>query len=113
MPGFEDSEINTIEENLPSIEFGSDYEIAKAHEKTFKAKMAELDYLKRKGELVERVDVEREVFDMARKVRNNILNIPAKIMDKLAATTDPFEVEKLLTDELYQALEGLANEVQE
>lgn len=89
------------------------YDKAKTVEKTFKAKLAELDYLKRAGELVERVDVEREVFDLSRKVRNNILNIPAKIMDKLAALTDPYEVEKLLTEELHQALEGIADELEQ
>lgn len=87
------------------------YEESKAREKEFKAKIQELDYKQRIGELIERAAVEKELFEMARKVRNNIMTIPSKVMDQLAATTDPYEVEKILLNEIHLSLEGLANEL--
>ena len=86
------------------------YNQAKAVEKTFQAKLAQIEYNEKVGELVCKDAVQKTIFEMARKVRNNILNIPSKIMDKLASITDPYEVEKILLDEIYKCLEDLSDE---
>lgn len=66
---------------------------AQAKERHFKALMAELEYRKRLGELVERSAVEAEAFRIGRQVRDTQKNIPARFCDTLAA-----EIESIVVD---------------
>jgi len=74
----------------------------------YRAGLLELAYKKEQGELAVLKDVERDVFNMARRVRDAILNIPDRISPELASTTDTHQVNVKLTRELIQALEELA-----
>lgn len=83
---------------------------AQAHERHFKAKMAELEYEERLGTLIKADDADREWFELARLVRDTMLNIPARIADQLAHETDQRKVQDLLEQEIYQAIESLTEE---
>lgn len=81
---------------------------SQARREMFRAKMAELDYLERVSKLIPAEDVDREWFELARLVRDTMLNIPARIADQLAHETDQRKVQDLLEQEIYQALESIA-----
>lgn len=66
-----------------------------------------------RGELVYLQDVERQAFTEGRRVRDAILNMPARISAELACETDPHKVEKILVHECRELLTGLAIEVDE
>jgi phage terminase Nu1 subunit (DNA packaging protein) len=72
------------------------------------ADVAELNYRERQGELVERVAVSDAQFKLGRRVRDGVLNVPARVSGPCAAETDQHKIHVLLTRELTQALEGLA-----
>jgi len=60
------------------------------------------------GDLIKKTDVEKEAFDISRRVRDSILNIPDRISADLASDTSTHSINNKLTKELIQALEELA-----
>ena len=64
---------------------------------------------KEKGELIHISDVTNRCSEFSRTVRDAILSIPDRLAPLVAASTDVAECHKMLTDELEQALENLAN----
>ena len=81
---------------------------AQAKERHFKALMAELEYRKRIGELVERSAVEAEAFRIGRQVRDTQKNIPARLCDILAAETDKRKIYEILEAEITKSHKALA-----
>lgn len=82
---------------------------AQRHNEIYKLKMAELKYNEQAGLLVPKETVQKEAFELGRKVRDNILNVPGRVAHELAAEVDPHRVEVQLMRELTQALEELTN----
>lgn len=80
---------------------------AERREKIAKAKLAEMKADEQAGTLVNAEQVERDSFEIGRKVRDGILAVPIRIAHELAAEHDPHKVEVLLQRELTQALEEL------
>lgn len=76
----------------------------------YQAKTAQLDYEVKIGKLVLKEDVAREAFKVARRVRDAMLNIANRLSGIVAAETDQAKVHTLITREIHQALEGLAQE---
>lgn len=72
------------------------------------AKLAELDYKERTGQLISAESVRESAFKLGRQIREAIMNIPIRISSELAAESDENKVYERLTDELRQALEELA-----
>lgn len=81
---------------------------AERKKKIFDANIAELKFLEANGSLISAELVEKRAFEVARKVRDQILNIPNRIAPELAADTDPHSVEQTLYKELIKALEALS-----
>lgn len=77
---------------------------AQAIRLTFQAKLAELEYRQRVGELVEAKDVELEQHRSARAVRDRIRAVADRLAAGLAAENDPHRVRMMLAGELDQAL---------
>lgn len=73
-----------------------------------KADILELQLQQRTGTLVLRSAVEKKVFELNRRARDSMLNIPARISGILASTSSQDEVFRLLTQEIVQAMERLA-----
>lgn len=97
----------------PSLTSGGDnYQKARAHRETYLALLAEDEFLKGRGELVERKAVDRAAFAAARTLRDLILGLPPKVAGELIAITDTWEMERRLTELLRGVLEDAASLVQ-
>ena len=75
-----------------------------------RGKLAELDRRRREGELVERGEVEEAAFSNARRVRDALMNIPARVASLYAAETDPQKIHQNLEDEIRTVLIDLIDE---
>ena len=84
---------------------------AERRQKLFKAKEAELSYREKAGELIPVDKVKREAFQVARKVRDAIMNIPPKLAHELAAETSPHAIELKLNEAFSKALERLSKDL--
>lgn len=81
---------------------------SQARERKYKSLIAELEYRKRLGELVERSAVEAEAFRIGRQVRDTQKNIPARLCDILAAETDKRKIYEILEAEITKSHKALA-----
>ena len=81
---------------------------SQARREMFKAKLTELEYLEQVGKLVPAEEVDKEWFELARLVRDSMLNIPARLADRLAHEMDQRKIHDLLEAEIYQALEAIS-----
>ncbi|QTG99005.1 hypothetical protein ACJUAD_04415 [Wolbachia endosymbiont of Rhagoletis indifferens] len=61
------------------------------------------------GELVAVEEVKRDAFNVARVVRNNLLNIPNRVSALLAPLSDTEKIHKTLTEEITNSLQELSN----
>jgi phage terminase Nu1 subunit (DNA packaging protein) len=77
-----------------------------------RGKLAELDRKQREGELVERSEVEEAAFSNARRVRDALMNIPARVASLYAAETDPQTIHQNLEDEIRTVLIDLIDETE-
>ena len=77
-----------------------------------RGKLAELDRKQREGELVERSEVEEAAFSNARRVRDALMNIPARVASLYAAETDPQKIHQNLEDEIRNVLIDLIDETE-
>ena len=76
----------------------------------WKAEGERLKVEQKAGKLVDAEGVKRVAFEEGRRVRDAILNVPARISAQLAVMRDQFEVEQYLADELKQSLRTLSSE---
>jgi phage terminase Nu1 subunit (DNA packaging protein) len=81
---------------------------AKQRAEIAKANMAELDFAKASKTVVARQAVRLRFADIAAVVKTRILSIPERLADSLVGVTKRHEVLTILTQELTEALEGLA-----
>ncbi len=88
---------------------GATFSKAKAFKEGYKAKLAELEYKEKIKEYVKAVDVESASFTMARKIRDQLLNIPDRVQAEFAALTGrkSEEVRAILLREIQTAIEGV------
>jgi hypothetical protein len=77
-----------------------------------RGKLAELDRRRREGELVERAEIEEAPFSNARRVRDALMNIPARVASLYAAETDPQTIHQNLEDEIRNVLIDLIAETE-
>lgn len=88
-------------DKIPAIE-------AERREKVYKAKLAEIKFLEQSGKLIEVEVVRSTWFELARKVRDAIAQIPPRLAPELASETSPHKLETRLAKELNAALERLS-----
>lgn len=89
----------------PSAVGAPDYQKARARREHALALLAEDEHLKTRGQLVERALVDSAAFTAARALRDLLMGIPPKIAGELVTLTDPWEIERRLTQALRRALE--------
>jgi len=93
----------------PDFEEGQDsFAKARTDKERANAELAKLKLKKEQGSLLPRSMIERQSFEMARRIRNSILTIPVKVAPQVASEIDPHEVEVIIYRELNQALEDLS-----
>lgn len=80
---------------------------ARAMKESFLARSAELNFKERNGLLVDAQKIKSAHFAIARKVRDQFLNIPDRIMSQLAAESDQLEIRRILLEEIKTVLEGV------
>jgi hypothetical protein len=83
------------------------YMRAKTMREAFNAKIAELEYKERKGELRDAQTVRKSITDAAVVIRSAIERIPDKLASRVAAESDGDRCHQLLTEECDQVLSEL------
>jgi hypothetical protein len=83
--------------------------VSKQVRAAYEAKLTELDYKDRIGEMGNVQDMRKEAARLARQVRDLLLIIPSRNAAKVAAMSDPEEIRSLLQAEIESALRGLAS----
>ena len=82
---------------------------SRARREHYQAELAKLEVDHRRNELVSADGVKKEAFNVAKTVREALINIPDRVANLLAAESNATAIHMALTDEITQALEGLAN----
>ncbi len=83
------------------------YTTARTAREHYLARLAKLDYEEKIGKLVDAEKVKRDAFDIARRVRDHLLNIPDRISAELVGITDQPTMHSVLTREITTALQEL------
>ena len=86
---------------------GPSLAISKQVKAAYEAKLMELQFKERNGDLVSTADVKSQAFALARAVRDGMMGIADRMAPQLAAATDARQVHQLLTEEIRVALRGL------
>jgi phage terminase Nu1 subunit (DNA packaging protein) len=73
-----------------------------------RGKMLEIEAKAKTGQYVDARDVEKQAFQVARTVRDSLQNIPDRVSSLLASISDANQVYDILSKEIRQALEDLA-----
>jgi hypothetical protein len=84
--------------------------VSKAVRAAYLAKLAGIEVDRTLGERVLKTEVKKEAFELGRRIRENLLNLPDRIAFELAAITDPTVLHLKLTDALIETLQELTNE---
>lgn len=85
-----------------------DFVTARTMREAFKAKMAKLEYEEKSGTLTDAAKVKQDAFKAGRIIRDELLAIPDRMADVLAAEDDPRKVGELLQEELEAILNAMA-----
>jgi hypothetical protein len=85
-----------------------DYNRARAAKEIYEARLKQLEYEERRGNLVSRKDVEMHAYNRARVLRDALSNVPVRLAAQLAAETDAHIVHDVLLAELRTVLEKFA-----
>lgn len=99
--------------SAPQKGAGSDLAMAKKATAVYKAKMAELDYKTKAGELVSKREVYSELFAFGQRLRQELQQLPDLIVDEIRAAGSRAEAHRLLTDHIADALEMLTKKEEE
>lgn len=86
----------------------NEYEAARTEKEIYRAKTAKLNYETMEGTLISAQEVKDLMYGTARLTRDAILNIPGRLSALLVNQTRD-KIREMLTHELRQALENLAN----
>ena len=86
---------------------GITYADARTMREAYRAKMAELEYKEKAGLLTSAEKVKQQAFKSSRIIRDELLSIPERLADLLAAEDSPENVQKLLLTEIEAALNRL------
>ena|SRR5262245_23642652 len=82
---------------------------ARARRDAAQARLAELEYKRRSGELVHRSEPARAMVSLASMVSARLQGIPSASARELAAESKPAVCEAVVRREIYQALNDLAD----
>ena len=79
---------------------------AKLAEKTYQARLKELDYKVRTGELLEREKVDAEAAWLAEQIRSKLMAIPPRV-SSMCEGRIARDIEEIISDAINDALKGL------
>lgn len=84
---------------------GPDFQKARAHREYFLAQLAEAEFYKVQGNLVERAAVTQAAYTAGRTVRDLMFGLSPQLAPELAAMSDPWQIEKHLTGAFRRVFE--------
>lgn len=84
---------------------GPDFQKARAHREYYLAQLAEAEFHKVQGNLVERKAVSDAAYSAGRMVRDLMFGLSPQLAPELVAMTDPWEIEKHLTGAFRRVFE--------
>lgn len=93
----------TSESLITARDITTQFNKARLAEKTFQAKLREIEYKLKKGEIVYRVDVESDAATVAAEVRERFMSIPVRI-SALCEHQPARRIEEVMTDAIQDAL---------
>lgn len=93
----------TSEKLISARDITTQFNKARLAEKTFQAKLREIEYKLKKGELVTRADVEADASAVAAEVRERLTSIPVRI-SALCERQPARKIEEVMTDAIQDAL---------
>lgn len=82
-----------------------DFQKARAHREHYLAQMAEMEFHKAQGSLVDLSAVQSGAYNVGRMLRDTLLGMPPQLAPELAAMSDPWEIERHLSAALRQRLD--------
>lgn len=82
---------------------------AKQAQAVFTAKLSELEYKKKAGQLVEKDKVYKTLFDFGKELRNELLSIPDRIIDDVLGADNRISAITILYDEIAAVLAKATN----
>ena len=97
------------EGNRTLLQVKTEREAIRIERERFQVKLRELEYLQKAGKLVAKEEVERQVFEDFRALRDGFLNIPERLAGVLAAESDEHVVYQTLRGEIERVLHSFAN----
>ncbi|MEE1902691.1 terminase small subunit [Pseudomonas inefficax] len=87
---------------------GLDFQKARAHREYYLAQLAEAEFNKVQGNLVERKSVEDAAFAAGRTLRDLVFGLAPQLAAELSGMSDSWEIEKHLTGAFRQVFEDAA-----
>lgn len=88
---------------------GEIYDKSRAAREAYSARLMQLEYKQKTGELVSLDKVKLLFFNTARNVQQNLLSIPNRISAIIAAENDPKKIHDLLSHEIKVAMRELSD----
>lgn len=83
--------------------------VSRERREHYQAELAKLEVDLKRKELVPADSVKKEAFNLAKTVREALINIPDRVSNQFAAESDPQAIHMALTQELQSVLERLAD----
>jgi len=74
----------------------------------YMGKIAQLDFKKKSGEVVDKSDVESDGFEAGRIIRDHFMGMAVRVSPYLARVNNVAEIEKLLEEEIIKILENIS-----
>lgn len=98
-------------DNAPNIETGGNatLQAAKRAKAVYDAKLAELEYRQRSGELVKKDDVYKALFSAGQELRTRIEAIPDRYIDDIVAAIDRNQAHIVLSKAIHEALTNISD----
>lgn len=93
-----------VVEDGRTSEWSEAFARARAEAERLRAESLAIDVAKKRGELVDRADLERRLFAAGRQLRDRLLAIPRRLAPVLALEGDPVRVEEEIRREIAAAL---------
>lgn len=97
----------TSEKLISARDLTTQFNKARLAEKTYQAKLKEIEFRLKKGTLLERDDVEADASRTAAEVRERLTSIPVRV-SALCERKTAREIEEVLTDAIQDALVSLS-----
>ena len=78
----------------------------------YAAKLAQLDYQQKVGQLVGKDELKAALFSAGRQLRDSLTQLPTRLAPQLASETDQHVIQMMLAQEINDALKELAHAFQ-